>query len=125
MTRYHSEDMGKREYFNHVSPEGETFADRYSMFGYKCSRKVGTTIYMGGENLLQNSVYDYYSYNEETGAVLEYHMVDMEELARSTVQGWMESPEHRKNVLFPHFQREAIGIYITDDGKVYYTQNFC
>ncbi len=125
IARYHSEDMATRNYFNHVSPEGETFSDRYSKFGYTCSRKVGTTIYMGGENLLQNNVSDSYTYDEKTGEILEYHFLTIEQLATDAVNGWMGSPEHKENILFPYFQKEGIGIYVTDSGKVYITENFC
>ncbi len=125
IARYHSEDMATRDYFNHVSPEGETFSDRYKKFGYNCSRQVGMAVYMGGENLLMNNVSDYYTYDETTGEILEYHFLSLEDLAANAVSGWMGSPEHRENVLFPHFQKEGIGIYVTDSGKVYITENFC
>ncbi len=125
IARYHSEDMAARNYFNHVSPEGETFSDRYEMFGYTCSRQVGMTVYMGGENLLMNNVADTYTYDEETGQVLTYNFLTIEQLAANAVSGWMNSPEHRENILFPHFQKEGIGIYVTDDGKVFMTENFC
>lgn len=32
--RYHSFDMAERQYFSHVSPDGETLADRARKFGY-------------------------------------------------------------------------------------------
>ncbi len=125
IARYHSEDMATRNYFNHVSPEGETFSDRYKMFGYTCSRQVGMTVYMGGENLLMNNAADTYTYDEQTGQVLTYNFLTIEQLAADAVSGWMGSPEHRENILFPYFQKEGIGIYVTNDGKVYMTENFC
>lgn len=125
IARYHSEDMATRDYFNHVSPDGETFSDRYKKFGYNCSRQVGMTVYMGGENLLVNNVSDYYNYDEKTGDILEYHFLSLEELAANALSGWMGSPEHKENILFPYFQKEGIGVYVTDDGKVYITENFC
>jgi uncharacterized protein YkwD len=64
-----------------------------------------------------------YSYNPETGDVHEYEYNDPDELARSTVQGWMESPGHRENIMTP-FTREGIGIYVTGEGEVYITENF-
>ncbi len=125
IARYHSEDMAARNYFNHVSPEGETFSDRYDKFGYKCSRQVGMTVYMGGENLLMNNVSDFYTYDEKTGDILEYHFLSLEELAANAVSGWMGSPEHKENILFPYFQKEGIGICVTDSGQVFITENFC
>ena len=49
----------------------------------------------------------------------------MEEIAQSTVDGWMDSEDHRKNILTEKFDREGIGVVISDDDKVYITQNMC
>jgi uncharacterized protein YkwD len=118
----HSQDMAKRSYFSHVSPEGKDFADRYKKEGYSCGVKVGQTIYTGAENIFQNNLYDsvttvngkeYYDWNSE------------DRIAETTVAGWMKSPGHRKNILTPHWGKEGIGITISPDGKEYVTQNFC
>jgi uncharacterized protein YkwD len=45
-------------------------------------------------------------------------------LATETVNGWMNSPGHRINILTPHFQSEGIGVSISGN-QVYLTQNFC
>ncbi len=37
----------------------------------------------------------------------------------------MNSPGHRENILTEIYDREGIGVEITDDHKVYVTQNFC
>jgi uncharacterized protein YkwD len=37
----------------------------------------------------------------------------------------MQSPEHRHNILNEQYDREAIGIVVSEDDKVYITQNFC
>jgi len=119
----HSKDMAERDYFDHVSPEGEDFADRYAEHYYHQDTRVGDTVYVGGENLSLINVVRSYSYNPETGEVHEYEYNDLDELARSTVQGWMESPGHRENIMTP-FTREGIGIYVTAEGEVYITENF-
>jgi uncharacterized protein YkwD len=119
----HSRDMAERDYFDHISPEGKDFADRYAENGYSLETRIDNTVYVGGENLFLNNVVRTYTYDEVTSEILEYQYNDLDELARSTVQGWMESPGHRDNILTP-FSREGIGIYITDDGKVYITENF-
>jgi uncharacterized protein YkwD len=119
----HSRDMAERDYFDHVSPEGDDFADRYEEKGYTKDTRVGNQVYLGGENLFLNNVVESYTYDESTREVLEYNFNDIEELVLSTVNGWMDSPGHRDNILTP-FSREGIGIYITDEGKVYITENF-
>ena len=119
----HSVDMAQNDYFDHINPQGEDFADRYAEHGYNLETHIGDLVYVGGENLFLNNVVKSYTYDEITNEVLEYVYNDMDELARSTVQGWMESPGHRDNILTP-FTREGIGIYVTDEGKVYITENF-
>lgn len=84
---------------------------------------MGDQVYVGGENLFLNNVVDSYVYDQESGEILEYRFNSLEELARSTVDGWMESPGHRENIMAP-FTREGIGIEVSDEGKVYITENF-
>ncbi len=124
VARYHSADMANRSYFSHVGPDGETLADRYRQFDYQCRVKTGTFQYAtGGENIL----YTYYDAPVAMGnRTIEYD--SPEELARGIVNGWMNSTSHRKNLLKPYWEREAIGVHIEQvDGRtrVYATQNFC
>lgn len=119
----HSKDMSERDYFDHVSPEGKDFSARYRDYGYTLQTRVGNQIYVGGENLFLNNVVASYTYDQLSGEVLSYDFNDLEELARSTVDGWMDSPGHRENILTP-FSREGIGIYVNGEGEVYITENF-
>ncbi len=43
----HSEDMNKRNYFDHKSPEGETFVDRAKSVGYNSFTALGENIARG------------------------------------------------------------------------------
>jgi uncharacterized protein YkwD len=122
IARNHSLDMAARKYFSHVSPEGRDFAYRYNSTGYTCERRIDNILYRGAENIFQNNLYNqtttindttYYDWNSE------------KELAETTVQGWMQSPGHRKNILIPYWRNEGIGVAITPEGAVYITQNFC
>ncbi len=119
----HSMDMAKRDYFDHISPEGDDFADRYEKAGYNLETRIGDRVYVGGENLFLNNVVRSYTYDQETGEKLDYIYSDLDEIASSTVQGWMQSPGHRENILAP-FTREGIGVYVTVEGEVYITENF-
>ncbi|WP_287152590.1 CAP domain-containing protein [Candidatus Solincola tengchongensis] len=119
----HSRDMAERDYFDHVSPEGKDFTDRYREHGYKRTTRVGTVEYKGGENLFLGNVVKSYTYDRETGEILSYSYFTLEGLAEAAVNGWMESPGHRENILTP-FSREGIGVWVDDDGEVYVTQNF-
>jgi uncharacterized protein YkwD len=119
----HSRDMAQRDYFDHISPEGKDFADRYKEHGYTRETVIGNKVYVGGENLFLNHVVESYTYDQETGEIRTYEFNDLEQLARSTVDGWMESEGHRENILTP-FSREGIGVFVTDEGEVYITENF-
>lgn len=123
IARKHSKDMAQRNYFAHDSPEGRDFSFRYQQGGYACNVRVGRTIYQGAENLAQNNLYD--SITTVNGKPTHIDWNSQEKLAETTVQGWMKSPGHRKNILTPHFKSEGIGIVIAPDDKVYVTQNFC
>lgn len=115
IARYHSKDMAETEYFAHTAPDGETMGDRYEKFGYQCRVSTGTNRYAaGGENIFMLS-FSGTGYTEE-------------EIAERTVQGWMDSPGHRENLLKEYWNTEGIGVYVVEsDGKtrVYVTQNFC
>ncbi len=119
----HSRDMAERNYFDHVSPEGEDFKDRYRESGYYLTTRVGDTEYVGGENLFLGNVVHSYTYDKNTREVLSYSYFTLESLADAAVQGWMDSPGHRENILTP-FSREGIGVWVDEDGEVYITQNF-
>ena len=92
VARAHSNDMFKRGYFSHYTPEGLSPFDRM--------QKAGINYQYAGENLA---------------------------LAPSTalaMQGLMNSPGHRANILSPNFHKVGIGVI---DGGIYgemYTQDF-
>jgi len=145
IARYHSKDMAINNYFDHTSPKDETFLDRYKLFGYDCEIRVPVknetrilpigweefvvetytlyNIYNGGENIALVYIYDSADYIDYK--VVSYKFKTLDEIAKSVVDAWYRSEGHRNNMLFPYWQREGIGIYITSDGKVYVTQNFC
>lgn len=92
IARQHSDDMFKRGYFSHFTPEGFSPFDRMA--------KAGINYQYAGENLA---------------------------LAPSTslaMQGLMNSPGHRANILSPNFHKVGIGVI---NGGIYgemFTQDF-
>ena len=122
ISRKHSQDMAKRNYFSHDSPEGHDFSYRYGQDGYSCAVRWQSVIYTGAENIFQNNRYDsittingvkYYDWNSEG------------KIAETTVEGWMNSSGHRKNILTPHWKKEGIGVAIAPGNEIYITENFC
>jgi uncharacterized protein YkwD len=79
----HAQDMAKRNYFAHESPEGTSPGQRAEAAGYR-ARSVG------GENLAWGAR------EAATPSV--------------AVRGWMESPGHRRLLLDPRFVAIGIGI---------------
>lgn len=118
----HSRDMARRNYLGHDSPEGHDFGHRYRQGGYTCQVRVGQIIHTGAENLALSRLYD--SVTTRNGVVY-YDWNLPEAIARKTVDGWMNSTGHRKNILAPHWRHQGIGIEISPDNRVIVTQNFC
>ena len=97
MARAHSENMSRRGFFSHATPEGLRLRDR--------ARLVGIIHYsVLGENIAYNQGY------EDPGAF--------------AVERWMLSPKHRANILSTEFRAMAIGSFVAADGSVYLTQTF-
>lgn len=109
IARYHSERMAEEDFFSHTGPNGETLSDRFNRFGYECSTS--------GENIAQSWVYE---------DVIGYGYIGSEEdFAEAVVADWMDSSGHRENINHEVWQRQGIGVAISDNGAVYVTQNFC
>ena len=92
--RAHALDMLERRYFDHVGPDGRDVSDRVAILD---RRFIGTT----GENLAQEKGIEVADLKEQVGP-----------LALRIVDGWMQSPEHRQNLLdkrYTHFGLAAAG----------------
>jgi len=122
IARNHSEDMAKRNYFSHNDTEGRDFAYRYKINGFTCQISVGNYVYLGAENIFQNNLYNSITY---VNGVPIYHWNTQDEIISSTVNGWMESEGHRKNILTFYWKSEGIGVSISSDDKVLITEDFC
>lgn len=89
VAREHCEDMFRRGYFSHYTPEGLSPFDRM--------QNAGITFNFAGENLA------------------------LAPNTSLTMQGLMQSPGHRENILSPNFGR--VGIGVIDGGA--YGEMFC
>jgi len=108
IAKKHSQDMSERNYFAHESPEGDDVADRYKKANLVCARQLSNGDGLrGGEDLAKISFPD-----DPTG------------IDTRIVQSWLDSPSHRKNLLFKEYGTEGIGVIISGD-TLYITQNFC
>ncbi len=114
VARAHSEDMAKVGYFDHKDPAGRSVRQRVELAGIGC-RVVG-------ENLFQNNLYTRVLIvnGRET-----HDWSTMEQIASTTVKGWMDSPGHRDNIVSKDYKQGGMGVAISKDDKVYVTQVFC
>lgn len=97
LAREHSENMANVGFFNHNSPGGTTMVSRARAQGIRGWSALG-------ENIAYNQGYD-----DPAGFVAER---------------WMVSHKHRDNLLNARWTRSAIGVAISTDGRVFFTQVF-
>lgn len=96
VARAHSADMARRDYFDHVDPEGRHPSDRVVAAGLPFSYVA--------ENIARNH--------------------NMPDPVAAAVNGWMESPGHRANILGAPYVESGLGIAQGPDGTFYFTQLF-
>lgn len=103
----HSEDMVARDYFEHTTPSGEQFQARILASGYVPHGAA----YEIGENI------DCATLSLSTPA--------------ATVTAWMNSPEHRANILNGEFRESGVGVaaaapayFAEGQAGATYTQDF-
>ncbi|MGH7263715.1 MAG: CAP domain-containing protein [Candidatus Rokuibacteriota bacterium] len=95
VARAHSEAMGGRDVLAHRDPASGSLADR--------ARAAGIAFRAIGENLARSR--------------------GMTDPGIAVVQGWMQSPGHRRNILGSRFRKTGVGVW--HDGTAYYvTQVF-
>ncbi len=92
----HAVDMAKKNYFSHDGQDGSDLKDRVALTEYRYTNV--------GENLFWRTPDNDPAY---------------------AVQGWMESPGHRKNMLDQQFTEIGLGYAVDQaNGKHYYVQVF-
>lgn len=122
IARKHSQDMAKRNFFSHENPDGKDPTDRGKAAKYPIRKDQGAFYSVGlGENLFMTSTYESMKYIN--GKLASCDWLSLDEIAKSTVDGWMNSPGHRKNILNSRFDREGIGVVLSADYKALVTQN--
>lgn len=113
-----SDDMAKRQFFEHTNPDGEDPIARAERHGYNQLRYLpdGTKFYGVGENIVKIPI----------GTVYQFGNIvpdDPDQIASVAVKSFMDSISHKTTLLLPEF--EVIGVGTSFDGKYYYiNQNF-
>lgn len=96
LARQHSRDMAARAFAAHRSPEGTGTGERASA--------AGIAFLKIAENIARTR--------------------GVEDPVRVAVDGWIHSPSHRASLLDPGYTETGIGVAVTSDGTVYFTQLF-
>lgn len=94
VARAHSADMARRGYLSHTSPEGQDPPGRLALAGLE-----GFTL--AAENIART---------DQAGPV------------QAITQGWLASPDHRRNLWTAPFNATGIGIARTPEGALIATQ---
>lgn len=125
----HSRDMAARDYFGHHTPEGVSPQDRARRAGVDCRQELGGGRVRVGvaENLYQ--ITRYRSVRTTTTrrgeAVRQTDWFSPEGLARNAIDGWLDSPGHRRNLLDADATSHGIGVAVDDRDRVFITQVLC
>ncbi|SJZ78691.1 CAP domain-containing protein [Consotaella salsifontis] len=100
--QFHANDMAKRNYYSHTSPEGNDVQDRFIDVG-------GSRWELVEENIARCS---------------GCRPPITAETIRELEKGWMNSPHHRENILRQGISRFGFGIVLDDKDGLYAVQTF-
>lgn len=124
IARDHSQDMASRGFFDHVNPDGKSATARAIAGKFPCRKDLFNGNYTIGvsENIFQNNLYSKVMFYQGRTT---YQWNSLDEIARTTVKGWMESPGHRANIMNRSTETSGVGIAISSHDQVLITQLFC
>ena len=131
IARSHSEDMARLGLMSH-DIGGKDPTDRALGAGYDCRAYLPDGSYTYG---LSENIFNYPRIREwliwPNGGRQVSKALGTEEMAVALVQGWMDSPGHRENILDRDARRIGVGIAIQEMSEygyvsetIYATQNF-
>ena len=127
LARQHSRDMAEHGFFSHVNQRGEDVNRRAANAGITCRKRRGNYILEGlGENLYETSRYA--TYQRVFGESAERLLLEWKtqgRVARDAVDGWLQSPPHRANLLSPDYETQGIGVTRSEREELVITQNLC
>ncbi|HUS53231.1 MAG TPA: CAP domain-containing protein [Thermohalobaculum sp.] len=119
----HGGDMVVHDFFDHTSPVSgrTTLGERYAHTGVQYSRAA--------ENLATISLYDFGGkhFNRRNLAACDFTFTEggrsiarqtYSGAARALIDGWMDSPGHRRNILHPGMRRHGAGVAFKPDPEI-------
>lgn len=119
IARNHSRDMVRRGYTSHINPDGLDPTARAKKTGFNTDKKLKNGIRRGvGEN-----IYEHQAIMVEDGVhkpIIEPPIT----VSEKAIDGWMNSPGHRKNIMNEGYTKVGTGVSVSKDNKVKITQVF-
>lgn len=120
VARMHSQEMAQNNYFEHEGLDCNGPDYRVTSYGIPHT--------MSGENIMtmplikeywyeSSSTSSYSSYSDSGGVITKRDFRSFDELVNDTVEGWMNSPSHKENILTKEYQESGIGIAIQNVPK--------
>jgi uncharacterized protein YkwD len=97
VARYHSQNMARQGFFNHVDRDGLDLSGRAQVLGVRGWKALG-------ENIAYNQGY--------------------RDPSAFAVERWMTSSKHRENILNGEFTHAGLGVARASDGRIFFTQVF-
>lgn len=97
VARVHSQSMAEFRFFSHRGLDDKLVSDRADRQGVGRWRSIG-------ENIAFNRGY--------------------KDPVEKAVEGWLNSPTHRRNMLDTNWKESAVGVALAPDGSYYFTQVF-
>ncbi len=128
LARLHSEDMARRDFFDHSNPDGRDVNARGRQMGLRCVLQVGQTTWRGfSENLFYTTHYasGHTTTYGDGRSVTVYQWKTLPQIAEESIESWMNSPGHRVNLLQGRSQRAGVGAARSADRRIYVTHVFC
>ena len=125
IARKHSKDMAQRDYFSHLTPEGEGPTERAKKEHFPVEKPIygGMVIQVGiAENIFKGYMYTGFVLKNGKREPVGYKTEN--DIAKEVVYGWMHSKGHRANILNSDHDEEGIGVYIRKDGTIFVTEDF-
>jgi len=118
VARLYSQRMADSGFFGHLDPEGENHDNRLhdqGIYYYNTS----------AENLAMINHASGYTYIEQTGEIINKSYKTLDRVVDDAVTGWMNSPDHKKNIMHLTVDESGIGVaYDPVNESFYLTQLF-
>ena len=128
IAKAHSQDMRDRGFFSHENPDGESPTDRGNAYGFTCEEAIDGGYRTGiGENIFNAALYSSrQTRRDASGTTVTYDWNEPSELVETVVEGWMDSPGHRRNILSSDYASQGLGLTLdSDENRLFVTQKFC